>query len=297
MNGRVIGIDIGGTNFRIGLVDDQGGLSDFRKVPVSEVFCTDDPIFDLADYISRHLLTITDVAAVSIGFPSPVDKDHKRVLQAPNVNLPPDLSVVDELSKALGIPVFIANDVELALMYDVAKLKIPTEGIVAGIYFGTGIGNAIMIDGEILPGKNGVSGEIGHIPVDGNDLVCGCGNVGCMESVAGGNYLDRLCREIYKDTHVSEIFVRHGKDDLLLQFVDRMAMTVATEVTILDPDHMLIGGGVPEIREFPGDLLKERILFHTRKPYPAENLDLVFTGDAKEKCVLAAASYAFQKLI
>ena len=74
---------------------------------------------------------------------------------------------------------------------------IPDAEIISGFYFGTGIGNAIFINGHPLTGKNGTAGELGHIPSDGSTKVCGCGNVGCMESLAGGKYLAELVKTIY----------------------------------------------------------------------------------------------------
>ena len=290
----IIGIDIGGTNFRIGLVDGRGEVADFRKVPVKQVFFTPDPLADLSGYLKAYCEGKT-VEAVSIGFPATVDRERKTVLQAPNVPFVERLPVVEVLAKELGIPVFIERDVTLALAYDCRKHGIPDDGIVCGFYFGTGIGNAISINGVPLIGKNGTAGELGHIPVDGSEEVCGCGNVGCMEPLAGGRYLAQLCREVYTDTHISNLFTKHSCEPLLQQFVDRMAITVATEINILDPDWVLIGGGVPAMENFPREYLVERIRFHARKPFPAETLEVIFTEDEEDKTVQGAALYAASK--
>ena len=294
---RMIGIDIGGTNFRIGAVSRDGDIEDFRKIPVREVFATSDPLSDLGaylqDYIDMQNKKNIGIAGVSIGFPATLDRDRKTVLQAPNISFMENLPVVEVLGKKLQIPVYIERDVTIALYYDIRKFHIPDCQIISGIYFGTGIGNALFINGHPLAGKNGAAGELGHIPVDGSDVVCGCGNVGCMESLAGGKYLAELCEKIYAETPIGDIFSRQGSDKLLIQFIDRMAIAVATEINILDPDYVLIGGGVPSMKDFPQDLLTERVLFHTRKPYPADALDIIYTGDRPEKCVIGAALYGF----
>ena len=149
------------------------------------------------------------------------------------------------------------------------------------------------MDGVPLLGRNGTAGELGHIPVDGSEVPCGCGNTGCIESVAGGKYLARLSRERYPDTDISQIFRKHGNEPLLKQFVDRMAIAAATEINILDPDYILIGGGVPNMDGFPQDFLLERIICRVRKPCPAEGIQIVFTGDTEEKGVAGAAFYAW----
>ena len=291
----IVGIDIGGTSFRIGLVNDMGMVSDFRKVPVKQVFSTSDPLADLSGFLKSYCEEKT-VEAVAIGFPATLDAKRQRVLQAPNIAFMENLPVVEMLAKELGIPVFIERDVTFALEYDCRKYAISGEGIVCGFYFGTGIGNAISINGKPLVGKNGTAGELGHSPVDGSEEVCGCGNVGCMEPLAGGRYLAHLCQTVYTDTHISEIFIKHGCEPLLQQFVDRMAITMATEINILDPDYALIGGGVANMPGFPREYLNQRILERARKPLPAENLTILYTEDEPEKSVVGAAIYAKSKL-
>lgn len=270
-------------------------MSDFRKLPVGQVLSSGEPLGDLTAFLKAYCAG-TDVQAVAIGFPATLDAARETVLQAPNVPGMEDLPVVEVLREELGIPVFIERDVVMSLCYDCRALDIPRQGIVCGFYFGTGVGNAISVNGVPLVGKHGTAGELGHIPVDGNELECGCGNRGCMETVAGGKYLAHLCRTVYPDTHISDLFVQHGDEPLLTQFVDRMAMAVATEINILDPDHILIGGGVPSMNGFPRDLLVDRIYYHARKPYPAKDLNLRFVEDGEEKSVVGAALCGLEKL-
>lgn len=296
----IIGIDIGGTNFRIGAVDGKNQVSRFRKIPTGTVFCTTDGLKDLEMYLKEYMETLSEDGmaprALAVGFPATLNRERTMVLQAPNVAFMENLPVPEVLSKALGIPVYIERDVTMALLYDRAKYGLEDCEILTGCYFGTGVGNALMIYGRMLTGKDGTAGELGHIPVDGNELRCGCGNTGCMETVAGGRYLAYLSREVYPDTPVGELFEKRGQDPLLRRFVDRMAMAAATEINILNPDCMIIGGGVPRMKCFPTEYLLERILFYTRKPFPAENLRLVFAEDEEDKSVAGAAIYARERM-
>lgn len=291
MGGAIVGIDIGGTHFRIGAVAADESVADFRKIPVKQVFCTDDPLGDLTAFL-REYLKGKQVQAIAIGFPATLDAARKTVLQAPNVAFMENLPVAAVLTEAFGIPVFIERDVTMALCYDCRKLKIPTEGIACGIYYGTGIGNAISINGIPLVGRNGTAGELGHIPVDGSEAVCGCGNLGCMEALAGGKALAHMQEIRYPQTPIGELFARHGEDAELVRFVDRMAIAAATEINILNPHYILIGGGIPSMKAFPRQRLLERIYLHTRKPFPAEDLNILFTEDREEKAVIGAAIHA-----
>lgn len=296
----IVGVDIGGTHFRIGAVDSNGTLSHFRKVPVEQIFRTRTPLQDLGNYLRdyRGALERAEyrLEAVSIGFPATLDRERRTVLQAPNVAFMENLPVTEALGEDLGLPVLIERDVTMALFFDLAQYRLPIDGIITGFYFGTGIGNAICINGVPLLGRNGTAGELGHIPVDGSDIPCGCGCRGCIEALAGGKYLARLRRERYPETSVDRLFAEHGSEPPLLQFVDRMAIAAAAEINILNPDQILIGGGVPNMEAFPRELLLERIRRRTRKPFPAEDLQILFTGDAEEKGVVGAALYARSKI-
>ena len=292
--GKIIGIDIGGTNFRIGVVSESGTVSKFQKIPVKQVFCTEDPLHDLTRFLREYSEGI-DVDAVVIGFPATLDAERQTVLQAPNVPFMENLPVVKVLFEELKVPVYIERDVTLALYYDCKKYNIPNQGVVCGFYFGTGIGNAIAINGVPLVGRSGTAGELGHIPVDGCNEICGCGNVGCMENLAGGRYLEHLRSVAFAGTHISDLFYKYPDDPRLRQFVDRMAMTVATEINILNPHYILIGGGVPAMAGFPKAYFLERIRFYARKPYPADDLNIIFTEDEKEKCVVGCAVYITER--
>ena len=287
----ILGMDIGGTHFRIGAVDRRDQVHVFRKVSVKKVFHSEDPLKDLkeylADYMEREGLR-ESVDAISIGFPAVLNRERTVVLQAPNVSYMENLPVVDSLKQHFGIPVYIDRDVCMAVHYDMRQLDLPEKGILIGCYFGTGIGNVICMDGRPLLGKDGAAGELGHIPVPGRSEPCGCGNTGCMENIAGGKYLAKLCAEVYPNTPISDIFTKHGQDSQLQDFVDRIAMTVALEINILNPDYVLVGGGVTNMKDFPLPLLTEKIHSHVRKPYPEKSLQLFFTEDTDVKCVVGA---------
>ena len=285
----ILGIDIGGTWFRIGAVDCQGQIRSFEKLPVKQVFTGKDPLGELESFL-RPYLASWNVSAVCIGVPATVNAKRTVVLQAPNLAYLENLPLVEVLEHKLGVAVLLERDVNFTMAYDCRDL--PKEAILCGFYFGTGIGNAIMIDGKILVGKNGTAGELGHIPVDGCDAVCGCGNRGCMEALAGGKYLAHLQEIRYPYTPIGELFTRHGEEEELVRFVDRMAIAAAAEINILNPHHILIGGGIPSMKGFPRERLLEQICLHTRKPYPAEDLNILFTEDREDKAVIGAALHA-----
>ena len=294
----MIGADVGGTHFRIGAADRNGDVRHFRKMKVEEIFRTEDVLGALYAFLEeyrRNVQETDEICGLAVGFPATVNKEKTTVLQAPNVAYMEDLPVVEYLTEKMGLPVWIDRDVCMTVCADKKMLGIGDCEILTACYFGTGIGNVICINGKPLSGRDGVAGELGHIPVDGSGELCGCGNVGCMENLAGGKYLAKLCREKFTGVPIGELFTRCSDTPEIRQFIDRMAMTVATEVNIVNPDPMIIGGGVPDMKNFPKELLEERIRFYTRKPYPERSLHLIFAENRGDKSVAGAALYAWDK--
>ncbi len=291
----ILSADIGGTNFRLGAVAEDGRIIKFEKVPTGSVFSSGNVLADL----EKELRTFSEgisYDAVAIGFPATLNRERTQVVQAPNIPFMAELPVCEYLQKALGVPVLAERDVTFALCYDVDKYDLPTDGLICGIYFGTGIGNAILIDGNPLTGRHGSAGELGHIPVPGCTIPCGCGNIGCLEAIAGGKALVRIQKEYYPETPIGELFLRYGQAQIMSDFLDGMAAAVATELNILDPDHILLGGGVLNMEGFPLALLDEKIREHTRKPLPWGELTPIYTEDEADKSVVGGAIYARRRL-
>lgn len=291
----VLGLDIGGTNIRAGLYDETGKLTCFEISSSTAMLAGKNCLSALEafirDYISRNLSGRVPMA-ISIGFPSTLDKAKRVVLSTPNLPGMDGLPVVEALESALDIPVFINRDVNLLMLSDIYQHKLSMDGVLVGCYFGTGLGNAICINGQLLSGKNGVAGELGHIPVIGNDRVCGCGNRGCIETLVGGKNLTDWLDRNYPDERIDQLFVRHGDDAFVREYIDWIAIAVATEINILNPDIVILGGGVLQMKAFPFELLRERINAYARKPYPCNDLNLIISSNHQESGVVGAGIYA-----
>ena len=177
-----IGIDIGGTNIRIGHTDEAGELADFERISSKETFKDGNISESLAevleDYIKRNCAGF-NVLHIAIGIPAALSADRKEILQVPNIKGMDHLFLGEELEGKLGIKVTMDRDVNMLYYWDKYDKKIDDQGIGVGIYIGTGVGNAIFINGKPLVGQDGVAGELGHIPMIGGHDRCGCGNIGC----------------------------------------------------------------------------------------------------------------------
>lgn len=292
----IIGMDIGGTNIRIGAVNEKKQVSFFKKIFQKEVFTNENSIALLIQFIENYINECElngKIEAIAIGLPATVSKDCTTVLQAPSLIGFDNLDIVSPLEEYFGIRTMLLKDVWTAVLYDINKYNLKPDGMVMACYIGTGIGNVMIMNGEIIKGKNGVAGELGHIPIKGNKLPCGCGNIGCLENMAGGKFLAKYCDE--KECDISEVFVNDRESVEIDEYLDNIAIAISTEINILDPDQVLLGGGVLQMQAFPKKALEKKIREHTRKPFPEANLKLNFVEDDLKKGVIGAALYAMKE--
>lgn len=299
-NDCVLGLDIGGTNIRAGLIAPDFSLTGFEMASSVRLFeVSVGRVQALAAYIREycgaHLKGSLPIA-VSIGFPSTLNKEKTHLLSTPNLPGFDNLEIVEPLQQMLSIPVYINRDVNLLMLNDIYANRLEQADIVIGCYIGTGLGNAVCLNGEMLRGKNGVAGELGHVPVLGCQRVCGCGNTGCMETIASGRYLEELQKQFFPHDEICRLFEKHADHPVLQRYVEGLSIPVASEINIFDPDYVILGGGVLQMQDFPMELLKTFIKLHTRKPLPHDTLELVISSPSQQSGVIGAGMYAFGQI-
>lgn len=297
--GIVIGVDIGGTNIRVGAVEEDLRLFADRKMPQESILCGEDPLRSFCTFMKQYVRREAgdrEVDALVVGVPAALSRDRKTVLNAPNIRGFNGVNVQEKLQAEFSFPVFLEKDVTMLFYHDLYHQQIPHEGVMIGCYIGTGLGNVISIDGHLLAGSDGAACELGHIPLwDQRDL-CTCGNEGCAESHVGGKYLVQLQKERFPDTPISDLFVCHGDTPEMERYIEHLSLPIATEITILNPDRVLLGGGIVSMKGFPREKLEQYLYRHTRKPLPADNLHLVYVEDTGKNGILGCALYAREAL-
>lgn len=290
---HILGIDIGGTNIRMGIVDEAYELTHFEMFNCGEVL-KNNPLDSLVQAIRAYMKRIEaaeELCAISVGVPAVVNKNHSYVYSAPNVYGLDSLDLGVELEKALRLPVFVDRDVNFILTHDIRMRNLDPEHCktIIGCYLGTGFGNSLYIDGKIHLGCHGAAGELGHIPLYGIEKKCPCGQVGCTESLISGHYLEELIRLAFPDCAIADVFSKHRQDTRVIRFVKDIAIPVATEITLLDPDYIILGGGVLAMKAFPIQMLLDEITQRSRHPLPAEDLHFVVAEGSQKSGVLGGA--------
>jgi allose kinase len=295
----IIGVDVGGTYVRIGAQNNDDRLFKFEKVFRETVVSDKSPIDGIGAFIDTYIETNFchgKIDAVGIGFPSTLSKDRRTIYHTPNIEGLENFPMSDVLEQKLKTTVFIEKDVNILFKWDIYNQRLPEKGIGLGIYFGTGIGNAIMINGTLFLGKDGVVGELGHVPVIGGVGICGCGNIGCFECYASGRRLVEIRETFFKNTEIRNLFLEHGTSKILEEFVDAMACVVAAEINIFNPHFIILGGGIVNMKKFPRELLDARIYEHSQHSIPGDSLLLHYSDDSDKNGVLGAIYLARGKL-
>ena len=258
-----IGIDLGGTNIAVGVVDEQHRILSEVAVPTDAARPYGEVIADMIAAVEQALaaakLTAADCVSIGIGSPGNCDSERGVVVRAYNLgwfNVP----VCEILQKHFGIPVRLSNDANVAALAEtVAGAAIGCRNVVV-ITLGTGVGGGIIIDGRIYAGMRTAGAEMGHalLVLDGEP--CSCGRNGCWEAYASATALIRQGKKAaaehpesllagVKDMMAIDIFdcADHG-DAVAQQVIDRWCDYVAAGLTdivnTLAPEKILIGGGV-----------------------------------------------------
>jgi len=270
--GDVIVVDAGGTNVRLGHLRD-GEPARTIETSSSDALRVDDARAALAGLVhahaERHALAPT---VVVMGMPGMLDRERDTFDHCNNIPRLEGTGLRRELTARLGCPVLLEQDIMLQLLGEHRAGAARDSRAVFAVYFGTGIGAAYLQDGD--PFRRGASSlQAGHIPMLARGTPCLCGNRDCVEAHACGHTLTALAASAGVPTE--SLFTRRGDsalDRALDEFVMLHAWTIATAVTLLQPDDVLLGGGIVNMDGYPLDTLKRTIRAHLQRPRPADTL-------------------------
>jgi glucokinase len=186
MKDITVGIDIGGTGTKIGLVDNDGTILFETKVKTPDYPVIDDYISVLAWAINECTGKIEhEFKLKGIGIGAPNGNFYKGTIEfAPNLPWKGTITLVEKMKKYFDVPIVMTNDANAAAMGEMiyGKAKGLKDFIV--ITLGTGLGSGLVVDGKVVYGHDGFAGEIGHTIYDPNGRLCGCGKKGCLETYA-----------------------------------------------------------------------------------------------------------------
>ena len=264
MSKYCFGIDVGGTSVKCGLFQTDGTLADKWEIPTRTENQGENILPDVAEAIRNKMqergIDKADVAGVGIGIPGPINTKGEAACA---VNLYWGFKpVAKELSELTGLPAKAGNDANVAALGEAWKGAAAGAQNVVMATLGTGVGGGIIVGGKIVAGHHGAGGEIGHANIDHSENEkCNCGNSGCLEQYASATGIVRVARQILESS--SETSTLRGIEKLTAKDVldafkagdvlagkimeqvgDKLGGALAFIAAVVDPEAIVIGGGV-----------------------------------------------------
>ena len=274
-----IGIDVGGTNVKIALVDGDGKIIYSNSVPtyaqMGYEYTVNNIKQAIKDLMKETNTEAKDIQGIGFDFPGQVDCKTGVVKLAPNIPGWVNVPIAQMIEEEFHIPTRIDNDVRCAAL---GELKFGAgrgcENFVC-ITVGTGIGSGLVINGKVVRGAANAAGELGHIKLQMEDgPLCGCGDSGCLEAFASGPSIVAMAQEYLKggksakfrelagDGEITPYIVAKAAeagDPVAKRIFEKMGyyigMGLTSVINLLNPEKIIIGGGVAEC----GDLLLDPI--------------------------------------
>ena len=283
--GYTVGIDIGGTKVLGGVVDETGAIISRarRDTPAEGGVALTQAIADVA----LELMKDSEIESVGVSVAAFISADRKTILATPNIKDWNGVNLDYELTSRIGLPVVIENDANSAAWGEFKFGAGRGKENILMLTVGTGIGGGIVVNSNLLRGSFGIAAEIGHLRIVPNGLLCGCGAYGCFEQYGSGTSLLRHAREAIQahPDRASNILKRgdgsiegvkgsaitaaaRDGDELALSIFettgDYIGAGIASLAVILDPETVVIGGGVIDA----GDILLNPIRTGMEKYMP-----------------------------
>jgi glucokinase len=269
----IVGVDVGGTNIKVGVMPIGGGLPvGVRTLPTEAArgaqFVVDRIVRMIgeatSEVLEEHGHDRESLAGVGIGSPGPLDRESGVVLDTPNLgwrNFP----LRDLISNEVGLPAWLDNDANCATFGEWWMGAGKGSQSLVGVTLGTGIGGGIIVDGELFHGASDAAGEIGHMTIDFTGRKCKCGNYGCLEAYASGPNI--AARAVEGIEAGAESTLRHMVDgqldritaytvyeavvqgdpyanEVMVETAKILGAGVANLINIFNPQCVVIAGGV-----------------------------------------------------
>lgn len=267
-----IGIDLGGTNIAVGIVDENGNIVKKNSTPTPSDVDYALVVAVMAE-ISKKLvadagINVNEIVSVGIGCPGSIDYKKGSVAYSNNLKMN-NAPVVEEFKKHWDIPVFLENDANAAA-YGEYVINGENADVFVAITLGTGVGGGVIIGGKVFSGFNGAGAELGHSTLIYNGLPCTCGKKGCWEVYASATALVQQTKEgikNYPDSLMAKLAEKQGKvngrtafdaakkgdvagQKVVAQYLEYVADGIVSMVNIFQPNKIVIGGGISNEGEY-----------------------------------------------
>lgn len=278
------GIDLGGTKIECAIIESATNLNVIhRKRIPTEAHLGYEHIISQVVKLIELVKEDTGLIPTTLGIGTPgALEPSTNTMKNCNTTALNGRPFKTDLENALGFPIKIANDANCFALAEAslgaAKEKVPNAEVVFGVIMGTGVGGGIVVNGKVINGRHGIGGEWGHNFLDESGGMCYCGRIGCVETLISGPALERYYKSLTnKELKLKEIvsIYSQGNDEAATATLQRLVhffgKAIAPLINIIDPDVIVIGGGVGNI-----DILYTEGVEEVKKYLFNKRLDTLF---------------------
>ncbi|GIP61643.1 glucokinase [Virgibacillus pantothenticus] len=314
----IIGMDIGGTTAKLGLISDIGDIIYKWEVPTNTDGGGQHIVDDIWNSVSQKLQELQykqdQVLGIGVGAPGFIEDKTGFVYEAVNIGWK-NYPLGEFLTERSKLPVFVENDANVAALGENWRGAGNQVANLIAITLGTGVGGGIIANGRVVSGEAGIGGEIGHVIVDLNGSNCNCGRKGCLETIASATGIARQAIEKAQSSPESglakilaangsltskDVFQLAEEDDseakeIVAYTMDVLGMAIANMCVTLSPAKVLIGGGVSKAGQ-PLLTAIEKAFVRYALPKISENCELKFAQLGNDAGIIGAAFLVKQKL-
>ncbi|MGC9527576.1 MAG: ROK family protein [Limnospira sp.] len=244
MASQVIGIDLGGTAIKLGRFEADGCCCGSLQVPTPRPATPEVVLAAMADAITQIAPDVKSLGAIGVGLPGPVDAAGRISRVAINLENWRDVPLADRLEEKIGKPVVMANDANCAGLGEAWLGAGRRFKHLILLTLGTGVGGAIILDGELFAGHRGAAGELGLITLNPDGPPCNSGNRGSLEQYAS---VQAIRRETGMEPAVVAKKAIAGDTEALAyweQYGRRLGAGLASLIYVLTPEAVVLGGGI-----------------------------------------------------
>ncbi len=275
-NSAFLGVDIGGTSVKIGAIDREGVILEHRQIPTKVHRSPEEVVADIAGTAEdvTEIMTSQDrnVLSLGVGVPGAINWEKGVCRLLPNFpggwkNVP----LKELMERQLDLPTFIINDVRAITLAEHLFGAGKQVSSLVMMAIGTGVGGGVVLNNELLIGSDGNAGEIGHINVEPEGILCGCGSRGCLECYASGPAIagaalralmqqnDTLIRDLVANDYnkVSAAIVTQAAEqgdplakEILTTAGHLVGRVLAKVAVVVNPEMLVLGGGVAQAGHF-----------------------------------------------
>lgn len=295
-----IGVYLNRDVTRIGIVDFDGNIIKDETIKYSTSGIAPEVVIDnIADYIEKIInesnVDIEKINGIGIGIPGIIDFKHGKVVFSAQLGWK-DIDVASRITKKLNIRTTIDNTVKLKALAESSQKAFEGSHRIALMSFGSGVGSALVIDGEIFRGNKNVAGEIGHTTVEPNGMLCECGRRGCLQTYIADSALIQEARKVSDVSSVRDIFdAANRKEDWAINILDMTATYISIAINnvlcMYNPDTVILGGRLIESNPEIVDLINKKCEKYIWDPFKG-TFKIVYSKLKNDAVIIGAADLA-----